>query len=73
MGVPFGSKMNSGVSVGGARVGIGACVGVACKVLPGRRRVGGMVGGAKVGRATVGTAKITVAAEGVVTSIGRTT
>ncbi len=64
--------MKSGVSVGGARVGIGACVGVACSVLPGRMRVGGIVGGANVGRATVGIATITVVAEGAVTSMGRT-
>lgn len=72
IGVPFGSKIVSGVSVGGARVGMGACVGVACRVLPGKARVGGMVGGAKVGRGDkVGMANTTVAAAGVVTNSGR--
>jgi hypothetical protein len=73
-GVPNGSRMKRGVSVGGARVGTGACVGVAMRVLTGRAKVGGTVGGgANVGRSTVGIDTTTVAAEGVATSEGRMT
>jgi len=66
--------MYRGVLVGGARVGIGACVGVAWRVLPGSTSGGGAVGGAKVGRITaVGIATTTVSGGGVVTSVGRAT
>ena len=61
----------SGVGVSGARVGMGAWVGVASSVLPGRAKVGGTVGMTTVGRTTVGTEMMTVAGGGVATSVGR--
>ena len=61
----------SGVGVSGARVGIGAWVGVASSVLPGRANVGGTVGMTTVGRRTVGMEMITVAGGGVATRVGR--
>lgn len=57
MGVPLASNCKVGVMVAvlvGARVGIGACVGVATKVLAGRFNVGGAVGARMVCGASVG-------------------
>ncbi len=73
--MPFSSSRSVGVSVGvlvGARVGMGACVGVATRVLPGSASVGSAVGATKVGWATVGICSTTVAGGGVATSVGRT-
>ena len=72
IGVPFASNINVGVSVGGARVGMGAWVGVAMRVLTGKNNVGGAVGGTYVGTTSVGICMTTVAGGGVATSVGRT-
>lgn len=70
-GSPSGPKSGVGVSVGGARVGMGACVGVAGRVLAGKAKVGAAVGTTNVGRSTVGIAITMVAAGGVATRVGR--
>lgn len=77
IGVPLASKIKVGVMVAvlvGARVGMGAWVGVATSVLAGKCNVGGAVGAVIVGGgARVGNAKTTVAGGGVATKTGRIT